>query len=114
VIGIDLPGIILGFWLLKNWLLAGQLSGGVVVVNIWKRLQRLLAKQQVDQRLWTRHIAYLENFLQQTARGDQIKQLKIEQRLERAHTRLVRISAPDYPQTLVFSLGTDPSCVAKV
>jgi hypothetical protein len=67
--------------------------------------QRLLAKQERDLALWQRHVAALEDHLQQPAGGNGIDATA---RLEFARAELARIAAPSYVSGLIGTIGADP------
>jgi hypothetical protein len=75
--------------------------------------ERLRAKQEVDTRLWTRHVAALEEFLARANYADEAERLGIRRRLEQARLRLAAVRAKDYPGTLHGTLGADP-CLLQV
>ena len=77
----------------------------------WYR-QRLAAKQQRDIAMWKRHLGYVTSFL--TNAGNRQDKFIGDVRLRRdlAAERLRNVSAPEYVQTLVGALGTDPTMVA--
>ncbi|MGJ5815932.1 hypothetical protein [Paludibaculum fermentans] len=66
--------------------------------------QRLAVKQQRDVALWTRHVHELEAFLPRAA----AQQFDVDARLAEARVQLARVSAPDYLQELVGTIGADP------
>lgn len=70
---------------------------------------RLDAKAKIDEALWKRHIAYLEDFLKKPNYQSELDRLKIDDRLASAKSRLARIQDPSYRQTLVGTLGADPT-----
>jgi hypothetical protein len=76
----------------------------------WYR-KRLEAKQQVDIALWKRHVAYLDAFLLRATHRSEAERLGINQRRDHAIAELERVSSPAYLQSLVGTLGTDPSLV---
>ena len=69
---------------------------------------RLAAQQAVDTRLWTRHIAALEQFAQKHGYAEEAVRLGIQARLATARQRLDRIRSATYQQDLVGTLGVHP------
>jgi hypothetical protein len=69
---------------------------------------RLAAKQKVDQRLWKRHVDYLNHFLRKPSHEDVAEALKIGERLTRARRVLEQVESPEYLQSLRGTLGAEP------
>jgi hypothetical protein len=69
---------------------------------------RLSAKQKVDQRLWKRHVDYLNHFLRKPSHEDVSENLKIGERLTRARRMLEQVEAVDYLQSLRGTMGAEP------
>jgi hypothetical protein len=69
---------------------------------------RLTAKQRVDRQLWRRHVEYLERFLKRASHSDEALRLGLAHRLVRARKHLDEIEGPDYPKSLIGTLGADP------
>jgi hypothetical protein len=72
---------------------------------------RLNAKAQVDQALWTRHISYLEDFLEKPNYHTELRRLGIGARLDKARATLEYVKSAEYRQSLIGMLGTDPALV---
>ncbi len=72
---------------------------------------RLDAKAKVDESLWKRHAAYLEDYLKKPNYQSELNRLKVTDRLEAAKAHLARIQSPTYRQSLTGTLGTDPELV---
>jgi phosphoenolpyruvate carboxykinase (diphosphate) len=72
---------------------------------------RLDAKAKVDESLWRRHIAYLEEFLAKPNYHGELRRLRIEERLESAKASLREVLSDDYRQALNGMIGTDPALV---
>jgi hypothetical protein len=73
--------------------------------------ERLKAKQNVDFKLWSRHVSYLENYCKQISHASVVARLGLADRLREA-TKMRDISArPEYVEQLHGTLGTDPSLV---
>ena len=70
--------------------------------------ERLEVKQSRDARLWEKHIASLQSFLDNEQYADEAVRLGIDDRLEMARGRLESVSSPDYLESLVGTLGADP------
>lgn len=73
----------------------------------WYR-ERLSTKQERDIKLWKRHVAYLEKFLQDERYGDVAQRLKMTDRLNRAQAMLETVIQPEYLDSLVGTIGADP------
>ncbi len=69
---------------------------------------RLAAKQQVDRKLWKRHVEYLNAFLRKPSHEDVAEQLGIAQRLTLARKTLEQVESPGYLKELVGTLGAEP------
>ena len=74
----------------------------------WYRA-RLREKQRRDVALWQRHLAYLNEFLNQPRRHDSAAKLDLPQRRKLAEAELARAMRPDYLDELVGTLGADPA-----
>jgi hypothetical protein len=70
---------------------------------------RLKAKQTRDIGLWKRHVAYLDAFLSRAVYKEEAARLKIPERRAMAAAELQRASSPAYLESLVGTLGADPS-----
>jgi hypothetical protein len=81
-----------------------------LLASDWYR-RRLLAKQQRDIAMWKRHLAYIDEFLESSGHHGEAERLGISARRALATDRLRHVSSADYLQSLVGSLGTDPSVV---
>jgi hypothetical protein len=77
----------------------------------WYR-QRLAAKQQVDMALWKRHVAYLDQFLARATHRDEAQRLQIVDRRKQAAAQLEHVSSPAYLESLLGTVGTDPTMVS--
>jgi hypothetical protein len=69
---------------------------------------RLAAKQNVDLRLWKRHVEYLNAYLRKPSHEDVAAILDIPERLTRARKMLEEVESPDYLNKLSGTLGADP------
>jgi hypothetical protein len=69
---------------------------------------RLRAKQEVDRRLWRRHVDYLERFLKKASHADEATRLGIASRLAKARTTLTAVDSSAYPVELLGTLGAEP------
>ena len=69
---------------------------------------RLAAKQNVDRRLWKRHVEYLNAFLRKPSHEDVAASLGIAGRLTRARKFLEEVESPAYLKKLSGTLGADP------
>jgi hypothetical protein len=73
----------------------------------WYRA-RLIKKQMNDIALWSRHIQYLEDFVERPGYDVEAARLKICDRLDEARQRLAFVKTDEYVETLVGTLGADP------
>jgi hypothetical protein len=69
---------------------------------------RLKARQEVEARLWQRHVRYLERFLRKPNYAEEAIRLAIDDRLERARQELARAESPALLAKLVGTLGAEP------
>ena len=74
----------------------------------WYR-SRLQCKQRVDIALWTRHVAYLEEYCGRPTHSAVTKRLGLQKQLQLAKAQLQACSQPTYLDTLVGCLGVDPA-----
>jgi len=81
-----------------------------LLASDWYRA-RLAAKQTVEMALWKRHVAYLDAFLLRVTHRSEAERLQISQRRDFAAAELARVSAPKYLESLVGTIGTDPTLV---
>jgi hypothetical protein len=70
--------------------------------------ERLAAKQQIDQRLWRRHVDYLDRFLKKSSYADEATRLSIPARLSRARQTLQEVESPSYLDKLRGTIGAEP------
>jgi hypothetical protein len=80
-----------------------QFTRESLLASDWYR-ERLRAKQDIDRALWRRHVASLDAFAQEGGGG-----IDTQERLAQARRQLARVSAPEYLQELVGTIGADPS-----
>ncbi|MGD0958635.1 MAG: hypothetical protein ABSB19_02375 [Methylomonas sp.] len=79
-----------------------------LLASDWYRA-RLQCKQQRDIALWERHVAYLENFQRQNADNPELLvKLGIDERRQRALSRLQAAPGEDYLEALRGTIGADP------
>ena len=69
---------------------------------------RLAAKQNIDRKLWIRHVDYLDKFLKRTSYADEAARLEIPRRLENARKTLEKMESPDYEASLRGTIGAEP------
>ena len=69
---------------------------------------RLDAQQKKDIRLWTEHVAHLEEALKSFPAAD-FPKLAIDKRLAQARQKLTEAQSPAYGTSLIGTLGLDPS-----
>jgi len=79
-----------------------------IINSDWYK-ERLETQQRIKVKLWQRHEAYLQAFLQRDSHKDVVQQLGLEERLKVAKQNLQRVSSPEYLQSLQGSIGADPS-----
>jgi hypothetical protein len=79
----------------------------VLLSSEWYQ-ERLAIKQKRDVALWQRHVWSLTEFLTRSGHHEEAKRLGIAGRLEHARAELERVSAPEYLQSLVGTIGADP------
>ncbi len=84
-----------------------------LLASDWYRA-RLEAQRTVDALLWERHTRYLERFLQRQNYADVAAQFDVRGRLERAIANARAARDPHYADTLVGTLGVDPSIAAEM
>ena len=70
--------------------------------------KRLQTKQDRDIQLWQKHIIHLTHFLQKESHDDETKRLNIADRLHDAKNTLKVVSAPEYLEFMVGTIGADP------
>jgi hypothetical protein len=70
---------------------------------------RLKMRQRVEQKLWNRHIRYLEKFLKRKTHVDEAERLGISARLDRAVKMLQEVESQDYQECLRGTIGTQPT-----
>lgn len=78
-----------------------------LLASDWYR-ERLQVKQQRDIALWQRHVDYLQDFLQDAGHTAYVENLKIQQRLVQAQSKLQAVQSEDYLQALAGTIGADP------
>ncbi len=69
---------------------------------------RLAAKQRIDTALWSRHVKYLENYLDRPNCADTAARLNLKDRLAQAQAELKRVESPSYLAGLQHTLGLQP------
>jgi hypothetical protein len=78
-----------------------------LLASDWYR-QRLEECQNLQRKLWTRHIRYLDKFLKRKTHADEAERLGIASRLARATKRLQELEANDSLERLRGTIGTQP------
>jgi hypothetical protein len=76
--------------------------------------ERLELKQSRDIKLWQRHVASLQTFLDNSNYADEAERLRIDDRLAMAGKQLETVRGPEYLSGLVGTLGADPLGPARV
>jgi phosphoenolpyruvate carboxykinase (diphosphate) len=79
-----------------------------LLASDWYR-QRLKTKQRKDIALWKRHLDYLDGYVRTSASPEDDTHLDLSARRALAAAELQRVSSPDYLQSLVGTLGADPT-----
>lgn len=69
---------------------------------------RLAAKQKIEQRLWRRHVEYLNAFLRRPSHVDVADKLGIAARLTAARKVLSEVESPEYLNKLSGTIGAEP------
>ncbi len=78
-----------------------------VLHSAWYR-ERLDTKQSNDLRLHQSHTEYLTELLERSVRVSDDERDLIRQRLSQAKEQLARVQTPEYRQSLIGTIGTDP------
>ncbi len=79
--------------------------------SAWYR-ERLQAKRKADQRLWSAHLSYLEDAFARDGLSAPGLGGELVRRRALVQSELERVSAPDYGDALVGTLGLDPALAA--
>ncbi len=79
----------------------------------WYRA-RLEAQATIDAYQWERHARYLEKFLQRRNYADVAEQLDIRGKLDRVAALARDARKPDYVESLVGGLGSEPAIAAQL
>ena len=69
---------------------------------------RLRERQNVQRKLWSRHIRYLEKFLKRKTHQDEAARLRISERLLGAVETLKQVESEGYLETIRGSIGAQP------
>ncbi|MBN8248800.1 MAG: hypothetical protein J0L84_15340, partial [Verrucomicrobia bacterium] len=72
---------------------------------------RLAARQKGDIRLWQRHAAYLEKFVQMPNYASECDRLQLRNRLSHARVMLDRVKRAEHRSSLLGTLGAEPTLV---
>eukprot|EP00980_Cylindrotheca_fusiformis_P031316 scaffold26160_cov103-Cylindrotheca_fusiformis.AAC.2 len=78
-----------------------------LISSQWYR-ERLLKKQQVDLKVWSNKIKYMERFMDLPGYGETVESLQIPQKLVSARKELAFTKTDAYLQGLVGTIGADP------
>ncbi len=70
--------------------------------------ERLQAKQEIDVRLWQRHVQHLEEFLTKPSYEDETRRLGIRERLARARETVEAVSSAGHLEALRGTIGANP------
>ncbi|MCA9264107.1 MAG: hypothetical protein KDA60_09680 [Planctomycetales bacterium] len=68
---------------------------------------RLIARQQRDVSLWTRHVAYLKQFMGNEHNCAVLERMPLAERLAQARRELERVQSARYAKSLIGMIGTD-------
>ena len=71
--------------------------------------ERLAAKQTSEASLWTRHVKYLETYLDRPNYTDTVSRFSLKSRLAQAKAELKRVESPAYLAGLRYTLGLQPT-----
>lgn len=74
---------------------------------------RLRTKQERDKALWQRHVAYLNDFVNDDTSSEDVERLKIRERLAWSKKEMERAASVDYLRGLVGTIGADPMNTKK-
>jgi len=85
----------------------GMFTREYLLNSAWYK-ERLKTKQIRDQALWERHVRYLDGFLKQENRNEDIKKLGLEKRLQDARKQLQNVQDIAYLKQLNGTIGADP------
>ncbi|HSU57518.1 MAG TPA: hypothetical protein VLT36_25985, partial [Candidatus Dormibacteraeota bacterium] len=85
----------------------GLFSRDSLLSSEWYQ-ERLVERQNVERKLWGRHVRYLEKFLKRKTHEDEAHRLGIPDRLNRAVSAFQEVDSAQYLQKLQGSLGTQP------
>jgi len=77
-----------------------------MLASKWYRA-RLEHQQEVDIQTWKKKVECLSAFVLNPANDEPVKLLHLKDRLDAAEKKLKEVSAPDYPDTLVGTIGCD-------
>jgi hypothetical protein len=69
---------------------------------------RLQAKQEIDRKLWRRHVDYLERFSRRIGYEDEVERLGIAARMAEAKKTLIQVDSREYLEGLQGTLGAEP------
>jgi hypothetical protein len=75
--------------------------------------QRLIAKKNVDERLFRRHVDDLDSWLTKNKAADKDSVAAMHAQRELAAIQLSRVTSPDYVQSLWGTLGVDPTLYVR-
>jgi len=70
--------------------------------------KRLESQQTQHIKTWTAHVEYLNHFMAKSSHTGVAQRLQVECRLTAAKAELERVSASDYQQQLVGTIGREP------
>jgi len=70
--------------------------------------KRLESQQTQHIKTWTAHVEYLNHFMTKSSHTGVAQRLQVESRLTAAKAELERVSASDYQQQLVGTIGREP------
>jgi hypothetical protein len=69
---------------------------------------RLESQQEQDTKSWSAHVEYLKHFMSKESHTGVAQRLDVNSRLDAAKAELARVSASDYTETLIGTLGREP------
>ena len=83
-----------------------------LLASAWYR-NRLIAKRRGDERLWRRHLAYLDECLSRSARLAPSLAAELHRRRGLIDAELERLGSTDYLEAQIGTLGLDPKLLAE-
>ena len=92
---------------ISNPELRNYFNRSYVLNSDWYK-ERLALKQQKDIAFYTKQISYLEDFIADANNTELVKEMNINTRLQEVKAMHKKVSAKEYLETLVGTIGADP------